>query len=102
MTELSSAERKFLRGLAHDRAAIVAIGKEGLTDAVAAALDKALADHELVKVRFVAEKEREGKRELAARIETRLACALAGLVGHVAIFYRRHPDEKKRKIRLPD
>ena len=96
--ELSARKRKFLRGLAHAEEPLVHLGKAGLTDAVAAQIDRALADHELIKVRYVGGK--EAKADLAAAIEERLACAEAGRVGHVSVFFRPQPDPEKRKIHL--
>ncbi|QQR73898.1 MAG: YhbY family RNA-binding protein [Holophagales bacterium] len=95
---LSSAQRKRLRGLAHDLDPTVMIGKQGLTDAVLGEIDQALALRELIKARFVVA--REEKKELAAEIESRLGCACAGLVGHIAILYRPHAEEEKRQIDL--
>lgn len=95
---LSSAQRKRLRGLAHDLDPTVMVGKQGLTDAVFGEIDQALALRELIKLRFVAG--REAKRELAAQIEARLGCACAGVVGHVAILYRPHAEEEKRRIEI--
>ena len=60
---------------------------------------EALAAHELIKVRFVDDKER--RRELAAELAEAVEAGLAGVVGHVAILYRPHPDAKKRRIELP-
>jgi len=98
--ELSSRQRKFLRGLAHGLAPLVQVGREGVTEGVLAELDRALDEHELVKVRFQAGKEREAKGGAAAAIEARLGCAEVGRVGHVAIFYRPQPDPERRKIHL--
>ena len=95
---LTSAQRKRLRGLAHDLDPMVMVGKAGLTDAVLAEIDSALAVHELIKLRFVVA--REEKKELAAAIEERVGCCCAGLVGHVAVLYRPHPEEEKRRIDL--
>jgi RNA-binding protein len=94
--ELTSTQRKRLRGLAHDLHPLVLIGKEGLTEAALAQVERELADHELIKVRFLQLKEE--KRELAREIESRLSCALAGLVGHVAVYYRPHAEPAKRRI----
>jgi len=101
--ELTSAQRKRLRGLAHDLRPLVLLGKEGLTEAALSQIDRELAQHELIKVRFLSLKEE--KRTAAREIESRLGCALAGLVGHVAIYYRPHADPKRRRIdleRLPN
>ncbi len=96
MKPLTSAQRKRLRGLAHGLAPLVHLGKSGLTDAALAQIDKELAAHELIKVRFL-----EGKQEkdaLVAEMEQRLGCGAAGRVGHVAILYRPHADPDKRRI----
>lgn len=98
-TPLTGAQRKALRGLAHDLKPLIQIGRAGLTDGVLASLDEALTDHELVKVRFL--DHREHKKELCERISEGLGAALAGTVGHVAIFYRPAPSAENRRIHLP-
>lgn len=98
--ELTSAQRKHLRGLAHHLEPLVQIGRSGLSDGVLASLDQALTQHELVKVRFVDHRPR--KRELCAEVVERLGAALAGTVGHVAIFYRPVSGDEDRQVRLPD
>ena len=96
MKPLTSAQRKRLRGLAHGLNPLVQLGKSGLTAAALAQIDKELADHELIKVRFLASK--QAKDALVAEMELRLACGAAGRVGHVAILYRPHADPDKRQI----
>ena len=98
--ELDSRQRRRLRGLAHALAPAVQVGKGLASDELVAELARALDDHELVKVRFLAG--REAKRELAAELARRTGAGLAGLVGHVAILYRRHPDPARRKVRLEE
>lgn len=51
-TPLSEKQRKFLRGLAHALEPVVWIGNSGLTDGVVAEADRALRDHELIKVKI--------------------------------------------------
>ncbi len=96
--DLSPRQRKFLRGLAHGFEPLVHLGKGGLTEPVVAQIDRALADHELIKIRFVAGKEE--KETALAEIVRRLGCAEVGRVGHVAVLYRPHPEPAKRKIHL--
>jgi len=96
---LSSAQRKYLRGLAHHLEPVARVGKSGLTEAFVGNLEEALESHELVKVRFADWKDR--KRELSAEICERLECELAGMVGHVAMLYRPARDPDGRKIQLP-
>ena len=55
--ELSSAQRKHLRGLAHHNEPVVMIGQKGITDALVSETSNALDSHELIKVKFVEHKE---------------------------------------------
>lgn len=96
---LSDAQRKHLRRLGHDRHPIVLIGQGGLGPGVVAEMDRALADHELVKVRA-----RVGDRAERDRLLGELAAAtrseLVQQIGHVGLYYRRHPEQPR--ILLPD
>jgi RNA-binding protein len=96
---LSDAQRKHLRRLGHDRNPIVLVGQGGLSANLVAELDRALRDHELVKVRA-----RVGERDERDRILAELASStsseLVQRIGHVALLYRRNPDQPG--ILLPD
>jgi RNA-binding protein len=89
---LTGAQRKHLRGLAHDHQPVVHVGEAGVTDGVVAATGLALAAHELVKVKLHAP---EDKKALAADLAARTGSELCGVVGHVVILYRRHPERPR-------
>lgn len=93
---LSGRQRKHLRGLAHRLEPVVHVGVQGVTDAVVSALDRALGDHELVKVRL---HEPEDKHAMAEALAARTGAQPCGLVGHTVILYRRHPE--RPRIALP-
>ncbi len=99
MTPLDSTQRQYLKGLAHHLKPIVHIGKNGLTEQVFADIDRALLAHELIKVKFL--DHQEEKKAFAQSISDRLDSEQIGLVGNMAILYRQHPQEEKRKISLP-
>lgn len=96
---LTSKQRKYLRGLAHDLKPVVQIGQRGLTESVARQIDGALEDHELVKVRLAAESPID-RDEAAAQLSERVGCDVAGAIGHVLILFRAHPETPR--IRLPE
>lgn len=96
---LRGAQRRFLRAQAHHLQPAVVVGKQGLTPALLAALDEALTAHELIKVRFGDFKDE--RKALSQTLAEQTGSHLAGLIGHVAILYRPHPDPKERKLRLP-
>ena len=94
---LSGNQRSYLRGLAHHRSAIVQVGHQGATEAVVRALDQALEDHELVKVRLAQAVEDRDAAALALAEGSR--AELVQTLGRTALFYR--PREKKPEIVLP-
>lgn len=96
--KLNEKQRKHLRGLAHELNVVVQTGAAGLTDAVLAEIDAALAAHELVKVRFLAGERTERDAMIDSTCE-KLDALLIQRVGHVATLFRRNP--KKPKIELP-
>lgn len=89
---LTEPQRKHLRRLGHDRDPIVLVGQGGISPNLIAELDRALHDHELVKVRA-----RVGDRATRDAILTELAAStrseIVQRIGHVALYYRRNPDE---------
>ena len=97
--ELSSAQRRFLRSEAHRLEPVVLVGKGGATETLVGAVNMALEAHELIKVKFNDFKDQ--KEALLQEIEEKTGAARCGLIGHVAILYRQHPDADKRKIDLP-
>mgnify|MGYP001824023357 FL=1 len=99
MGNLTGAQRKHLRGLAHGYRPAVTIGKEGLSDGVVRSVDLAIEANELIKVKISAD--RDARAELIPVLEERTNSECVGAVGHMAIFYRRQPDPEKRGIDLP-
>jgi RNA-binding protein len=99
MPELTGAQRKYLRGMAHHLKPVVQMGKNGLTDSVVESIDKALADHELIKVRISAAG--DAKNEMADEIAERTVSTWVGMVGFVVILYRQQADPEKQTIELP-
>lgn len=104
MTEivnLKGYQRKYLRGLAHSLKPIVLIGQKGVNNSVADSLDEALTKHELVKAKFIEDKDKDSKQRAIEWLERATKAVLVGQIGHTAIFYRPHPEPDKRQIVLP-
>jgi RNA-binding protein len=95
---LTGGQRRRLRALAHHLSPVVQVGKEGVTDSLLGAVEQALEDHELIKVR-VLESAPVARKEAGQEIADWLGAHVAGGVGRVLILYRRHPN--KPSIRLP-
>lgn len=95
---LDGRQKRHLRSLAHDLTPVVQVGKEGISAGVVQATERALTDHELIKVRLP-QVEKDERVEMADTLRQRTASHLAGMVGRIAILYRPHPE--KPRIRLP-
>jgi len=96
---LSDAQRRFLRGRAHALKPVIQIGNAGLTEGVALETERALHDHELIKVRArVAD--RATRDELLAQLAARTGSTLVQQIGHMAVLYRPRPSGGK--LLLPD
>jgi RNA-binding protein len=87
---LTPRQRSELKSRAHNLDPVSQIGKNGLTEATIAHVDRALKDHGLIKVRFQAHKEE--KEALAAELAEKTCADLVEVIGNVAIIYR--PSEE--------
>jgi len=99
---LKGYQKKHLKGLAHGMKPLVFIGQKGLTPTVVEAVDEQLETHELIKLKFIDFKEKDQKEIIIRDVEKETGSELVGMVGHIATFYRQHPDTAKQKIKLPE
>jgi len=95
---LSGKQRRHLRGLAHALRPVVQIGKGGLDAGLGAAVDRALSDHELVKIR-VGEGAGVDRHEAADALAQQTKSEVAQVLGHTIVLYRADPEDPK--IELP-
>jgi RNA-binding protein len=86
---LLTRHRRKLRALAHALKPVVRLGQDGLSDGVLQATNAALLDHELIKVQM---RQPADKHATAQALADATGAALCGLVGHVVVLYRPHPE----------
>jgi RNA-binding protein len=97
MTDINGCQKRKLKSLAHHLNPVVQIGQKGLTEALIKAVDKALSDHELIKVKFVDFKDE--KHNLAEDVVKETGSVLVNMIGNIAILYRENPElERKDRI----
>ena len=97
---LSKSQVKYLRGLAQSISPNVWLGKEGLSESVVKELNRALNDHELVKVK-IQEEEKADFVELADTLSLKTGAELVQKIGRMAVYFQQNPNPEKRKIKLP-
>lgn len=97
--DLNEKQKKHLRKLGHTLNPVVMLGNSGLTDGVVAEMERALTDHELVKVRARVG-DREARDAAFEQIASRTSSTLVQRIGNVGLFFRANP--KLSRIVLPD
>jgi RNA-binding protein len=95
---LTGKQRHHLRGLGHALAPLVHVGKGGVDEGLIKAVDQALADHELIKVK-VGETGELDRHEVAEKIATESHSEVAQVIGNIVLLYRAHPEQPT--IELP-
>ena len=95
---LTGKQRRHLRALAHDMKPIVQVGKGGIDGGLIGAVDQALTDHELVKVK-VGESAGLDRHEAAENLATATKSEVAQVLGNIVLLYR--PDPEDPQIKLP-
>ena len=88
---LKAAQRKNLRGQAHHLKPFVTVADKGLSKTVVAEIERALNDHELIKVKLRGD--RDQRKEWALAIAEKCEAELVHSIGQVACFYRKNPDK---------
>jgi RNA-binding protein len=84
----SSADKKYLRSLGHRLKPVVTVAGNGLTETVLAELDRALGDHELIKVKL-AVGDREPKKATIDEICLESKAQLIQSIGHMILLFRK-------------
>jgi RNA-binding protein len=89
---LTGKQRRYLRSLGHELKAIVQIGKGGIDDGLVAAVEQALVDHELVKVKL-GDSAGLDRHEAADEVARRTSSEVAQVLGYTLLLYRAHPED---------
>ena len=84
---MDTAKRKQLRAIGHKLKPVVMIAERGVTEGVEAALERALADHELIKVKLAILEPEDRKLVTRHLCETHKA-ELVQSIGKVVLLYR--------------
>ncbi len=87
---LSASQKRHLRGLTHHLKPLVTVAGKGLSETVTAEIERALNDHELIKVKLRGD--RETRKVWADSIADQCKAELLHTIGQVACYYRKNPD----------
>ena len=92
---VTAQDKKHFRSIGHSLKPIVTVAQKGLTENIKSELNRALNDHELIKVK-VAVESRESKEALVKEIQSAVSAECIQKIGHVLLLYRpaKNPDPK--------
>lgn len=98
---LTSKQRQYLKGLAHELNPLVQVGKEGLTSNVLSTIQTELANHELLKVK-IGNNSGLDKDPTAELIAQQTESQLVQVIGKILILFKNNPEKPKdKRILLP-
>jgi RNA-binding protein len=96
---LAQSQKKQLRSIGHDLHPLVTVAGNGLSENVMTEINRALFDHELIKVKFSVG-DREVKSSLIAEMCKQSGATLVQSVGNVTLVYLSNPNADPKKSNL--
>ena len=96
---LTPEQKKHFPTLGHKLNPIVTVAGKGLTETIQLEVDRALEDHELIKVKF-AVGDREVKKEMIRELCSIVEATIIQEIGHIALIYRKSLDPNPKLSNL--
>lgn len=87
---VSQAQKKAFRSIGHHLDPVVTVSEHGLSEGLVAELDRALSDHELIKIKL-ALGERDARGAMLDELVSESGAELIQTIGKVALLYRHSP-----------
>ncbi len=96
----SNTKKKHFRSIGHKLKPIVTVAQKGFTENIRKEIDRALTEHELVKLKLLTS-EKTDKRKLSSAICKELHAECIQSVGNVVLLYRaaKNPDHRLSNLR---
>ncbi len=85
---LSPEQRREYRAIAHNLKPVIIVGEKGLSEGLQEELERALNDHELIKIK-VASQDREARQEAIQALCESSGAQLIQTIGKIAVILRR-------------
>ncbi|WP_339516250.1 ribosome assembly RNA-binding protein YhbY [Pseudomonas sp. RL_15y_Pfl2_60] len=91
---LTQEQKKQYKSIGHHLKPVVMVADNGLTEGVLAELERAISDHELIKVQ-VRITEREDRITAINELCKSANAELVQIIGKMALIYRKNPNVNK-------
>lgn len=97
--QLDNATLKRLKGIGHELKPIVMIGNNGITPAIIEEVERALNDHELIKVKLPAGSKEE-RDTVCEQLANETNSEVIHSIGRMALLLRKNPHANPRLSNL--
>ena len=91
---LTQEQKKQYKSIGHHLKPVLIVADNGLTEGVLAELERALADHELIKIKLNI-LDRESRLQTIAELCKAGTADLVQVIGKMALIYRKNPKVNK-------
>ncbi|WP_085578435.1 MULTISPECIES: ribosome assembly RNA-binding protein YhbY [unclassified Pseudomonas] len=92
---LSNEQKKQFKSIGHDLKPVLMVAGNGLTEGVLAELERALTDHELIKVQVKLE-DRDDRRAVMDELAKAGRAEQVQIIGKMVLLYRKNPQPNKQ------
>ncbi len=90
---LTGKQRRALRAMGHHLEPVVLVGQSGVTEGVVAAVEQALYDHELIKVKV--HEGPEERQEAAEKLSQGTGAELVQVLGRTVLLFKKRAEDSK-------
>jgi RNA-binding protein len=87
---MNASEKKSLRQIAHHLDVVVSVGDQGISEGVVAEAERALTDHELIKVKLGIN-DRTARSTAAQALADQCSAEIVQSIGKVVVLFRANP-----------
>ena len=92
---LTQEQKKQYKSIGHHLKPVLIVADNGLTEGVLAELERALSDHELIKIKLNI-LDRESRLQTIAELCKAGSAYLVQVIGKMALIYRKNPKVNKQ------
>ncbi|ATB31103.1 ribosome assembly RNA-binding protein YhbY [Melittangium boletus] len=90
---LTGKQRRELRALGHHLEPVVIVGQSGVSEGIIGAVNQALHDHELIKVKI--NEGPEERHEAAEKLAQGAEAELVQLLGRTVLLFKKRDEDSK-------